>query len=190
MIARSEYTNARKSTRSECLRAAHSLPARLSRLEQRGSVLVATSLAAFVGARRVVRPGQPLAAYALGDDKATALAILLPYRPPAALCVVGPKPPLCFFVEPQPASFRHRNSSAESLLLLIVTGGKCKTQGKRVALQLRLSRWRCRNRECGQTIFRERFGEVVAPWARRRVGWRKSFSCWVTARADVQPSFS
>jgi hypothetical protein len=83
-------------------------------------VLVATSLAAFVGARRAVRPGQPLAAYALGDDKAAAPAILLPYRPPAALCVVGPKPPLCFFVEPQPASFRHRTSSAESLLLLIL----------------------------------------------------------------------
>jgi len=65
-------------------------------------VLVASSLAAFVGARRVVRPGQPLATYALGDDKAAALAVLLPYRPPAALCVVGPKPPLCFFVEPQP----------------------------------------------------------------------------------------
>jgi hypothetical protein len=40
-------------------------------------------------------------------------------------------------------------------------------QGKRVALQLRLSRWRCRNRECEQAIFRERLGEVVAPWARR-----------------------
>jgi transposase len=40
-------------------------------------------------------------------------------------------------------------------------------QGKRVALQLRLSRWRCRNRECEQAIFRERRGEVVAPWARR-----------------------
>ena len=49
-------------------------------------MLVASSLAAFVGARRVVRPGQPLATYALGDDKAAALAILLPYRPPAALC--------------------------------------------------------------------------------------------------------
>ena len=40
-------------------------------------------------------------------------------------------------------------------------------QGKRVALQLRLSRWRCCNRECEQAIFRERLGEVVAPWARR-----------------------
>jgi hypothetical protein len=30
-----------------------------------------------------------------------------------------------------------------------------------------LSRWRCRNRECEQAIFRERLGEVVAPWARR-----------------------
>ena len=40
-------------------------------------------------------------------------------------------------------------------------------QGKRVALRLRLSRWRCRNRECEQAIFRERLGEVVAPWARR-----------------------
>ena len=67
-------------------------------------MLVASSLAAVVGARRVVRPGQPLATYALGDDKAATLAILLPYRPPAARCVVGPKPPLCFFVEPQPAS--------------------------------------------------------------------------------------
>jgi transposase len=38
-------------------------------------------------------------------------------------------------------------------------------QGKRVALQL--SRWRCRNRECEQAIFRERLGEEVAPWARR-----------------------
>ena len=36
-----------------------------------------------------------------------------------------------------------------------------------MALQLRLSRWRCRNRECEQAIFRERLGEVVAPWARR-----------------------
>jgi len=40
-------------------------------------------------------------------------------------------------------------------------------QRKRVALRLRLSRWRCRNRECEQAIFRERLGEVVAPWARR-----------------------
>src|SRR5580704_11670144 len=40
-------------------------------------------------------------------------------------------------------------------------------QGKRVALQLRLSRCGCRNRECEQAIFRERLGEVVAPWARR-----------------------
>jgi integrase len=40
-------------------------------------------------------------------------------------------------------------------------------QGKRVALRLRLSRWRCRNRECEQAIFRERLGEVVATWARR-----------------------
>jgi transposase len=40
-------------------------------------------------------------------------------------------------------------------------------QGKRVALRLRLSRWRCRNAECEQAIFRERLGEVVAPWARR-----------------------
>jgi transposase len=40
-------------------------------------------------------------------------------------------------------------------------------QGKRVALQLRLSRWRCRNRECEQAIFRERLDELVAPWARR-----------------------
>jgi transposase len=40
-------------------------------------------------------------------------------------------------------------------------------QGKRVALRLRLSRWRCRNRECEQAIFRERLGEVVLPWARR-----------------------
>src|SRR5580693_586299 len=32
-------------------------------------------------------------------------------------------------------------------------------QGKRVALRLRLSRWRCRNRECEQAIFRERLGE-------------------------------
>ena len=36
-----------------------------------------------------------------------------------------------------------------------------------MVLQLRLSRWRCRNRECEQAIFRERLGEVVAPWARR-----------------------
>src|SRR5580704_7592680 len=40
-------------------------------------------------------------------------------------------------------------------------------QGKRVVLRLRLSRWRCRNRECEQAIFRERLGEVVATWARR-----------------------
>jgi len=40
-------------------------------------------------------------------------------------------------------------------------------QGKRVALQLLLSRWRCRNRECEQAIFRERLGEVVSPWGRR-----------------------
>jgi transposase len=40
-------------------------------------------------------------------------------------------------------------------------------QGKEVALRLRLSRWRCRNAECEQAIFRERLGEVVAPWARR-----------------------
>ena len=40
-------------------------------------------------------------------------------------------------------------------------------QGKRVVLQLRLSRWRCRNGECEQAIFRERLGVVVAPWARR-----------------------
>src|ERR1700733_4576130 len=40
-------------------------------------------------------------------------------------------------------------------------------QGKRVALRLRLSRWRCRNVECEQAIFRERLGEVVLPWARR-----------------------
>jgi hypothetical protein len=40
-------------------------------------------------------------------------------------------------------------------------------QGKRVALRLRLSRWRCRDRECEQAIFRERLGEVVLPWARR-----------------------
>jgi transposase len=40
-------------------------------------------------------------------------------------------------------------------------------QGKRVALRLRLSRWRCRNGKCEQAIFRERLGEVVAPWARR-----------------------
>jgi len=41
----------------------------------KGSVLVASSRAAFVWARRVVRPGQPHATYALGDDKAAALAI-------------------------------------------------------------------------------------------------------------------
>ena len=52
-----------------------------------------------------MRPGQPHATDALGDDKAAALAILLPYRPPAALGVVGLKPQLCFFVEPQPASW-------------------------------------------------------------------------------------
>src|SRR6202021_2663325 len=40
-------------------------------------------------------------------------------------------------------------------------------QGKEVALRLRLSRWRCRNAECEQAIFRERLGEVVLPWARR-----------------------
>jgi len=40
-------------------------------------------------------------------------------------------------------------------------------QGKPVALQLRLSRWRCRNAECKQAIFRERLGEVVVPWVRR-----------------------
>ncbi|MGA2730874.1 MAG: ISL3 family transposase [Terracidiphilus sp.] len=40
-------------------------------------------------------------------------------------------------------------------------------QGNRVALRLRLSRWRCRNAECEQAIFRERLGEVVAAWARR-----------------------
>ena len=68
-----------------------------------------------------MRPGQPLATYAFGDDKAAALAILLPYRPPTALCVVGPKPPLCFFVEPQPASFRHRTRPCgESTLTLIL----------------------------------------------------------------------
>src|ERR1700721_4299719 len=39
-------------------------------------------------------------------------------------------------------------------------------QGKRVALQLRLSRWRCRNRECEQAIFREGLGDVGAPCAR------------------------
>jgi len=32
-------------------------------------------------------------------------------------------------------------------------------QGKEVALRLRLSRWRCRNGECEQAIFRERLGE-------------------------------
>jgi hypothetical protein len=48
-------------------------------------VLVASSLAAFIGARRVVCPGHPLATYALGDDKTAALTILLPNRPPAAL---------------------------------------------------------------------------------------------------------
>ena len=36
-------------------------------------------------------------------------------------------------------------------------------QGERVALRLRLSRWRCRNAECEQAIFRERLGEVVTP---------------------------
>ena len=85
-------------------------------------MLVASSLAAFVGARPVVRPGQPHATYALGDDKTAALAILLPYRPPAARCVVGPKHPLCFFVEPQPASSRHRHrasSARKSTLTLI-----------------------------------------------------------------------
>jgi transposase len=40
-------------------------------------------------------------------------------------------------------------------------------QGKEVTLRLRLSRWRCRNAECEQAVFRERLGEVVAPWARR-----------------------
>jgi transposase len=40
-------------------------------------------------------------------------------------------------------------------------------QGKRVALRLRFSRWRCRNAECKQAIFRERLGEVALPWARR-----------------------
>jgi hypothetical protein len=40
-------------------------------------------------------------------------------------------------------------------------------QGKRVALRLRLSRWRCRNAECKQAVFRERLGEVALPWARR-----------------------
>ena len=40
-------------------------------------------------------------------------------------------------------------------------------QGKPVALQLPLSRWRCRNAECKQAIFRERLGEVVLPWVRR-----------------------
>src|ERR1700693_6411896 len=37
-------------------------------------------------------------------------------------------------------------------------------QGKRVALRLRLSRWRRRIRACEQAIFRERIGGVVARW--------------------------
>ena len=83
-------------------------------------MLVASSLTGFVGVRRVVRPGHPRATYTLGDDKAAALAILLPYRPPATLCVVGPKPSLCFFVEPQQASSRHRTSTAESLPFTLI----------------------------------------------------------------------
>jgi len=63
-------------------------------------------------------------------------------------------------------------------------------QGKRVALQLRLSRWRCRNRECEQAIFRERLGEVVAPGHGGPVGWKKCCSWWATAQAAVRPSFS
>src|ERR1700732_5412016 len=41
-------------------------------------------------------------------------------------------------------------------------------QGKRVALQLRLSRWRCRNRECEQAIFRERPDTILRRIKRRR----------------------
>ena len=96
--------------------------ANLKDLDRRGSVLVASSLTGFVGVRRVVRPGHPRATYTLGDDKAAALAILLPYRPPATLCVVGPKPSLCFFVETQQASSRHRTSDCRKSTLYFDPG--------------------------------------------------------------------
>ena len=54
--------------------------------------------------------------------------------------------------------------------------------GKWVALQLRLSRWRCRNREREQAIFRERLGEVVAPWCQ--------FSIIVRIARPLAPSSS
>src|ERR1700676_2676043 len=41
-------------------------------------------------------------------------------------------------------------------------------QGKRVALQLRLSRWRCRTRECQQPLFRERPDTILRRIKRRR----------------------
>lgn len=40
-------------------------------------------------------------------------------------------------------------------------------QGVPVVIRLRLSRWRCRNRDCGQTIFTQRLATVAAPSARR-----------------------
>lgn len=40
-------------------------------------------------------------------------------------------------------------------------------QGLPVTIQLRLGRWRCRNRDCAQAIFVQRLEVVVAPRARR-----------------------
>ena len=40
-------------------------------------------------------------------------------------------------------------------------------QATAVTIQLRLGRWRCRNRECGRQIFTERVAGVLAPYARQ-----------------------
>ena len=40
-------------------------------------------------------------------------------------------------------------------------------QATAVTVQLRLGRWRCRNRQCGRQIFTERVAGVLAPYARQ-----------------------
>ena len=41
------------------------------------------------------------------------------------------------------------------------------TQGTPVAIQARVTRWRCRNEQCGRRIFAERLPTLAAPFARR-----------------------
>ena len=41
------------------------------------------------------------------------------------------------------------------------------TQGTPVTIQARVTRWRCRNEQCGRRIFAERLPTLAAPFARR-----------------------